>query len=146
MAVTTWKIAGTRNAIRQEANVGMFKDTMREYICGMTNCATPAPTLAHPAATPLASPTTHPENMELIQNWFATKFARQNPTRKRTRINDVGEVTKQVDKMTGAVTRESVAEAMRGPTRSQAGPMARREKMEPMKEAMPALPMSVSVR
>ena len=84
--------------------------------------------------------------MELIQNWFATKFARQNPTRKRTRINDVGEVTKQVDKMTGAVTRESVAEAMRGPTRSQAGPMARREKMEPMKEAMPALPMSVSVR
>lgn len=47
--------------------------------------------------------------------------------------------------MMGAVMRESVAEAMRGPTRSHAGPMARREKMEPTKEAMPALPISISV-
>ncbi|KAA8530214.1 hypothetical protein F0562_004923 [Nyssa sinensis] len=35
---------------------------------------------------------------------------------------------------------------MRGPTRSHAGPIARREKMAPTKEAMPALPISVSVR
>jgi hypothetical protein len=51
-----------------------------------------------------------------------------------------------VAKMIGAVRRESVAEAMRGPIRSHAGPMARREKMEPAKEAMPAWPISVSVR
>lgn len=46
----------------------------------------------------------------------------------------------------GAVMRERVAEATRGPRRSHTGPMARREKMEPRKEAMPAVPTSVSVR
>lgn len=47
---------------------------------------------------------------------------------------------------TGAVTRETVADATRGPKKSQTGPMARREKMEPTKEAMPAWPISACVR
>jgi hypothetical protein len=83
--------------------------------------------------------------MEVIQNWLATKLANENPTPKRMRIKQVGDVTKEADMIIGAVTRESVAEARRGPIRSQAGPMARRENMEPTKEAMPALPISVSV-
>lgn len=49
-------------------------------------------------------------------------------------------------RMIGAVRRERVAEAMRGPNRSHAGPMARREKIEPTKEAIPAWPISASVR
>ena len=49
-------------------------------------------------------------------------------------------------RMIGAVRRERVAEAMRGPNRSHAGPMARREKIEPAKEAIPAWPISASVR
>lgn len=124
----------------------MWKDTKRVYISGMTNWVTPEPMLAQPAATPLASPTTGPENMELIQNWLATKLASEKPTRKRIRMNDFGDDTRDMERMTGAVRRESVAEATRGPTRSHAGPMAKREKMEPTKEAMPALPISVSVR
>ncbi|KAJ6309451.1 hypothetical protein OIU77_015248 [Salix suchowensis] len=111
----------------------------------MTNCATPAPMLAQPAETPLASPTTLGENMEVIQNWLATKLASENPTPKRMRIKEVGDVTREADMIMGAVVRESAAEAIRGPIRSQAGPMASRENMEPTKEAMPALPISVSV-
>lgn len=61
-------------------------------------------------------------------------------------MKDCGEETNEVARMIGAVIRERVAEVIRGPTRSHAGPMARREKMEPTKEAMPAAPMSVSVR
>lgn len=61
-------------------------------------------------------------------------------------MKEVGEETREVERMIGAVMRESVAEAMRGPNRSHAGPMARREKIEPRKEAMPALPISVGVR
>lgn len=61
------------------------------------------------------------------------------------RMKDCGEEIREVAKMMGAVMRESVAEAIRGPIRSQTGPMARREKMEPTKEATPALPMTVSV-
>lgn len=57
------------------------------------------------------------------------------------RMKEFGEETKEVAKMIGAVRRDSVTEAMRGPTMSQTGPMARREKMEPRKEAMPAAPM-----
>lgn len=106
----------------------------------------PDPTLAQPAATPLAWPTTEPENMELIQNWLETKFARENPIKNRTRMNDLGEEMKAVERTTGAVRRERVAVAIRGPTTSQVGPMARREKMEPAKEAMPAALTSVSVR
>ena len=93
---------------------------------------------AHPAATPLASPTTQPENMELIQNWLATKFASEKPTRKRTRMKEFGDETRHIESIAGAVRRESVADATRGPTRSHTGPMAKREKMEPAKEAMPA--------
>ncbi|PON41598.1 hypothetical protein PanWU01x14_288700, partial [Parasponia andersonii] len=114
---------------------------------GMTSWVTPEPTLAQPAATPLASPTTGPENMELIQNWLATKFARENPTRKRTAMNALGEETRNdMARTAGAVRRESVAEAILGPTRSHAGPIARREKMDPTKEATPAWLMSASVR
>lgn len=51
-----------------------------------------------------------------------------------------------MDNTTGAVRRESVAEAIRGPTRSQTGPMANREKIEPTKAAIPAVSMSDSVR
>lgn len=62
------------------------------------------------------------------------------------RMNDSGDDTKDMARMIGAVRRESVAEATRGPTRSHVGPMARREKMEPTKDAMPALPISLAVR
>lgn len=51
-----------------------------------------------------------------------------------------------MDKIAGAVRRETVAEARRGPKRSHAGPIARREKIEPRKEAIPALPTSEGVR
>lgn len=60
------------------------------------------------------------------------------------RMKEVGDETKAVAKTIGAVRRETVAEAIRGPTRSQTGPMARREKMEPMKAAIPAVPTSVA--
>lgn len=39
-----------------------------------------------------------------------------------------------------------MAEAIRGPKKSQIGPMAKRLKMEPRKEPMPALPTSEGVR
>lgn len=61
-------------------------------------------------------------------------------------MKDRDDEMREVAKMAGAVRRESVAEAMRGPNRSHAGPIARREKIEPIKEAMPAWLMSVSVR
>ncbi|GLT33229.1 hypothetical protein SLA2020_078330 [Shorea laevis] len=86
------------------------------------------------------------ENMQLIQNWLATKLARQNPRRNRTTINDVGDETNAVAKTTGAVRKERVEEATRGPRRSQTGPMKTREKMDPMKAAMPAVPTSVLVK
>lgn len=53
---------------------------------------------------------------------------------------------KEAEIIIGAVMKERVAEVMRGPMRSQIGPMARREKMEPAKEAMPALLISESER
>lgn len=53
-----------------------------------------------------------------------------------------GEETSDMEHTAGAVRRESVAEARRGPKRSHTGPMARREKMEPRKEAMPAVATS----
>jgi len=56
------------------------------------------------------------------------------------------EEIREVERTTGAVRSDRVAEATRGPNTSQAGPIARREKMEPMKEAIPAVPMSVWVR
>ncbi|KAH7852266.1 hypothetical protein Vadar_022596 [Vaccinium darrowii] len=66
--------------------------------------------------------------------------------RKWTRMKENGDWIKETERTTGEVRRERVAEATRGPKRSQAGPMARREKMEPAKEAMPALPMSEEER
>lgn len=104
----------------------------------MSNWASPAPILAQPAETPLAKPTIDPENMELIQNWFATKFANEKPTRNLIKINECGELINEVARIAGAVRSERVAEAIRGPTRSQIGPMAKREKIEPTKEAIPA--------
>ena len=61
---------------------------MREKIIGITSCARQAPMLAHPAATPLARPTMDPENIGLIQNWFATKFASEKPIRNRSKTKD----------------------------------------------------------
>lgn len=146
IAVSTCKIAGKMNVMRQAVEDCRFELRKREYKTGMKICVKPEPTLAQPAATPLATPTTHPENMELIQNWFATKFAREKPMKKRMTIKAQGVDTRDMDSTTGAVRRESVADAKRGPKRSHAGPMARREKIEPRKEAMPALPMSEAVR
>ncbi|KAI3790771.1 hypothetical protein L2E82_04062 [Cichorium intybus] len=54
----------------------------------MTNYARPDLTLAHVAATLLASPTVHPENMELIQNWIAYESASEIPTKKRSNMNN----------------------------------------------------------
>lgn len=124
----------------------MWRDVKKVYMSGMTNWVTPEPMLAQPAASPLASPTTGPENMELIQNWLETKFASEKPTRKRIRMNELDDDTRDTESMAGAVRIERVAEETRGPTRSHAGPMAKREKMAPRKEAMPALLISVSVR
>lgn len=113
---------------------------------GMTSWVAPEPMLAQPAETPLARPTTQPENMQLIQNWLATKLAREKPTRKRTAMKEFGEEIREVARMMGEVRRERVAEATRGPRRSQMGPMAMREKIEPRKAAMAARDVWVSVR
>jgi hypothetical protein len=102
--------------------------------------------LAQPAAKALAEPTTVSENMELIQNWLATKLAREKPTRKRTTMNSPGVEAMEVMRMMGAVMTERIPDALRGPTRSQIGPIRRRERMEPAKEAEPAVPMSAAVR
>ena len=51
-----------------------------------------------------------------------------------------------VQKTAGVVSSMRDAEASRGPTRSQAEPIARREKTAPETEAMPALAISVVVR
>lgn len=66
--------------------------------------------------------------------------------RNRTSMKLFAEEIREVERTMGAVRRDRVAEAIRGPNMSHAGPIARREKMEPMKEAIPALPMSVWVR
>lgn len=66
--------------------------------------------------------------------------------RKRMTMKARGDETKHMENTTGAVRRESVAEAIRGPTRSHAVPMAKREKMEPAKEAILARLTSVSER
>lgn len=102
--------------------------------------------MAHPAATPLAMPMTLEENIELIQNWLATKFAIDSPTRKRKTTNPIGEEIIEVAKTIGAMRRETEAEATRGPKISQAAPIAKREKMAPETDAIPALLISVSVR
>ncbi|KAM1715720.1 hypothetical protein ACFX1X_023745 [Malus domestica] len=73
---------------------------------GMTSWVTPEPMLAQPAEKPLARPTTHPENMQLIQNWLATKLAREKPAMKRMAMKELGEETRDVERMTGAVRRE----------------------------------------
>lgn len=57
-----------------------------------------------------------------------------------------GDETRDMDKTAGAVRRETAADTRRGPKRSHAGPIARREKMEPTKDAIPALPTSDAVR
>lgn len=66
--------------------------------------------------------------------------------KKRTRRNEVAELAIAVQKTAGAVSRMSVAEARRGPKRSQAVPMAIRAKTAPETAAIPALVMSVEVR
>lgn len=107
---------------------------------------TPEPTLAHPAATPFATPTTSPENMELIQNWQVTKLAREKPIKNRATMKELAVEMKETERTAGAVRRETTAEVTRGPKMSQAGPTARREKMAPTKAAIPAVPTSAAVR
>lgn len=53
-------------------------------------------------------------------------------------MKDVGEETSAAERITGAVRKERIAEEVLGPMRSQSGPIARREKIEPAKEAIPA--------
>lgn len=86
--MTDWKIAGTIKASLQAEEEGTLKYVMREKTRGMINWVAPEPTLAHPAAIPLARPTMEGENMELIQNWQDTKLAREKPTRKRMIMKD----------------------------------------------------------
>lgn len=62
------------------------------------------------------------------------------------RMKEVDEETKAVAKTIGAVRRETVAEAIRGPTRSHTCPIAMREKMEPIKAAILALATSAADR
>lgn len=66
--------------------------------------------------------------------------------RKRTAMKVRGDETRDADRTMGPVRRETVADARRGPKRSQAGPIARREKMEPRNDAIPAVPTSEAVR
>lgn len=147
IAVAVWNTAGTMNDMRH----AMWEDTWQllvssEKMRGMMNWVNPEPTLAQPAETPLARPTTEGENMELIQNWFATKFASENPIRNRTRTKDHGVVVKAVARTKGMVRMDREAEATRGPTASQMGPITKRERMAPMKEAIPERPMSSGER
>lgn len=140
-------MAGNTNAVRQLADCVKLKFVFStENIIGIINWVKPDPTLAHPAVTPLASPTVQLENMELIQNWLATKFASEKPTKNRSKMNDNGDEMNAAERIMGAVTSESVAEARRGPKRSHAGPMARREMMEPANAADPAVPTSEGER
>lgn len=53
-------------------------------------------------------------------------------------MKDVGEETNAAERIAGAVRIERIAEEVLGPMRSQSGPIARREKIEPAKEAIPA--------
>ncbi|CAI0429447.1 unnamed protein product [Linum tenue] len=108
----------------------------------MTSWVAPPPRFSHPAATPLAVPTTGDENMELIQNWVETKVARENPVKNLTRMNETVEETMGVKNTAGTVIRTREAEASRGPTRSQAVPITMRAKAAPVTEAMPPYPIS----
>ncbi|KAE8022887.1 hypothetical protein FH972_008648 [Carpinus fangiana] len=118
-------MAGKINAVCQAVEDDTLKDKMRTYMSGMTNWVTSEPTLAHPAATLLARPTMQSENTELIQNWLVMKFASQKPTIKWTRMKVFGDETIHIESIAGAVKRDSMAEATRGPIWSHMGPMAR---------------------
>lgn len=85
-----------KNAIRQAVNLTAPMSRMREKTRGMISCVAPPPRLPQPAATPLAVPTTGPENMELIQNCADTKVAREKPVKKRTRRKEMGEEAMEV--------------------------------------------------
>lgn len=61
-------------------------------------------------------------------------------------MNDLADEMRETERTAGTVRRETAAEAARGPKRSQAGPMARREKTDPEKEATPAAPTSAAER
>lgn len=58
----------------------------------------------------------------------------------------MGELMMEVKYTNGAVRRMSDAEARRGPTKSQAVPIATLAKTAPETDATPAFPMSVAVR
>lgn len=73
-------------------------------------------------------------------------MAKEKPVKKRTRRKLVGESMIEVKYTAGEVKRMREAEARRGPTKSQAVPMAILAKTAPETEATPAFPMSVAVR
>ena len=135
-----------KKAILQAVNLVAPICRIAENTSGMISCVAPPPRFPHPAAIPLAEPTTGPENIELIQNCVETKVASENPAKNRTMINPIGDLIPDVKYTAGAVESVNAAEARRGPKRSQAVPMTRRAKTEPDTEAIPAFPMSVAVR
>ncbi|KAL3819259.1 hypothetical protein ACJIZ3_005164 [Penstemon smallii] len=115
-------------------------------VASIISCVAPPPRFPQPPASPLAVPTTREENNELIQNWVDTKVARENPVKKRTKRNDIGELATEEQYTAGAVIKVRLAEARRGPNKSQADPMATRANTAPATAAIPALPISVDVR
>lgn len=68
MAVKAWNVDGTIKAKRHAVCVPTLRLVIAVKINGISSWDKPAPMLAQPAETPLARPTTQPENMELIQN------------------------------------------------------------------------------
>lgn len=119
---------------------------MRENTRGMISWVAPPPRFPQPPENPLAEPTTGAENIELIQNCVDTKVASEKPVKNRTRRYEVAELMMEVKYTNGAVRRIIEAEARRGPTKSQAVPIATLAKTAPDTDATPAFPMSVAVR
>ena len=128
-----------KKAILQAVNLVAPICRITENTSGMISCVAPPPRFPHPAAIPLAEPTTGPENIELIQNCVETKVASENPAKNRTMINPIGDLIPDVKYTAGAVESVNAAEARRGPKRSQAVPMTRRAKTEPDTEATPRI-------
>ncbi|KAF7809323.1 polygalacturonase [Senna tora] len=60
--------AGIKKAILQAVNLTAPISRIRPNTIGIMSCVAPPPRFPHPAATPLAEPTTGEENIELIQN------------------------------------------------------------------------------
>lgn len=112
----------------------------------MIRFATPPPRFPHPPDCPFARPTTFGENMQLIQYWVETNVASENPVKKRMMKNPVGVPAMDERNTAGTVRRQTVADARRGPVKSQAAPKARRAKIAPETDPTPALPVMIGKR